>query len=124
MFRYGVGIDIEQIARFRKLDRRARRGFLRSVFTDREMQYCFSKKEPASHLAARFCAKEAVIKALAGMGVHELAYRSIEIAKSPKGVPSVVLHTKHRGLTIAVSLSHAREYAAAFALAMRSHEHS
>lgn len=115
----GIGVDIEDIARFRKLHRIDDRRFLGRVFTGRELDYCFSRKDPAQHLTARFCAKEAVVKALAGLGIHKVPYRDIEILNTAKGVPKVRIHSKRKMATVAVSLSHTTEYALAFAIAYR-----
>jgi len=60
----GVGIDLLDIARLeRALERRPR--LAERLFTDGERSYAEGKAQPARHLAARFCAKEAVVKALA-----------------------------------------------------------
>lgn len=114
-----IGIDIEEVARFRKLDRLRNRRFFERIFTAGEMKYCFSKKDPAPYLAARFCAKEAVIKALAGLEIHKMPYRDIEVLNTAKGAPKVRIHSKRKMATVAVSLSHTAEYAIAFAIAYR-----
>lgn len=115
----GIGVDIEEVARFRKLRRTDDRRFLERVFTSRELAYCFGRKNPGPHLAARFCAKEAVIKALAGLAIHKMSYRDIEILNTAKGVPSVKLHTKVRGLQVSVSLAHSKDSAIAFTIIQR-----
>lgn len=111
-----MGIDIEEVARFRKLDRLENRRFFERIFTDKEMKYCFSKKDPAPYLAARFCAKEAVVKALGNMGIHKVAYSKIEIITDANGAPRAILHARKRKFQIQVSLSHARDYAIACAI--------
>lgn len=111
-----IGVDIEDIARFRKLDRLRDRRFFERIFTKREMKYCFSKTDSAPHLTARFCAKEAVIKALGGMGIHRVPYSKIEIVNTSKGVPRVILHSRGEKLQIKVSLAHAHDYAMACAV--------
>jgi len=55
---FGIGCDVEEINRF-CLDRIKDTGFLKKVFTTSELDYCFSFENPAPHLAACFCAKEA-----------------------------------------------------------------
>ncbi len=112
----GLGVDIEEIARFRSLDRIRNRRFLEKIFTPRELKYCFSKKDPAPHLAVRFCGKEAMIKALASMEVHKIAYHKIEIINILNGVPKVLLHMKGKAPKIQISLSHTHDYAMACAL--------
>lgn len=51
---FSIGVDIEPSLRFRDLDRKESGNFLTKIFTEKEMNYCFSKKAPAQHLAARF----------------------------------------------------------------------
>ena len=111
-----IGIDIEEVARFRKLNRLEDRRFFERIFTKREMDYCFLKKDPAPHLAGRFCAKEAIIKALASMGIHTIARNAIEIINTAKGVPKVVVLKRGKKLKIQISISHARDYALACAV--------
>ena len=68
----GIGVDIVEIERFRRAVERRGRRFLEKIFTEEEMEYCFSMKDPYPHLAGRFCVKEAVLKSLGlgiGMGV-------------------------------------------------------
>jgi len=60
----GVGVDIESISRFRKKISESPNIFFSKVFTERELEYCHSKIDPAPHLAARYTGKEAVIKAI------------------------------------------------------------
>lgn len=111
-----VGVDIENIARFRALNRIRHRRFLERIFTVQELRYCFSKKDPAPHLAVRFCAKEAVIKALAGLGIHKISHRIIGIANTTKGVPKVRLHSRQKMPKVVVSLSHTISHAIAFVI--------
>ncbi|MDQ2623106.1 MAG: holo-ACP synthase [Actinomycetota bacterium] len=113
----GLGIDLIEIARIeRALDRRPR--LARRLFTDRELEYAASFGRPGRHLAARFAAKEAVVKALAlGPGT---AMRDIEVLTGAP--PEVHLHSEvariatERGLGVKVSLTHDRGMAAAIAM--------
>jgi len=110
-----IGIDVIEIERVeRALERRPRlRGRL---FTPGELAYADARARPGRHLAARFAAKEAVIKALGGPA---LAPSQIEIESG--GPPTVQLHGRAAelaaGREISVSLTHSRETAAAVALA-------
>lgn len=116
---FGIGVDIEDIGRFAGL-RRAKDGpFLKKIFTAGELDYCFSKKNAAPHLAARFCAKEAVVKALSGLGVSGVSYADVEIVSGARSVPRVVLK-RNKGVRVAISLSHSKGVAIALALALRS----
>lgn len=110
----GIGIDVIEIDRIeRALERRPR--LRERLFTDAELAYADGRARPARHLAARFAAKEAVIKAL-GRG---LPPREIEIvAGEPPTVSlSGTAAEASGGREIAVSLTHSRDTAAAVALA-------
>ncbi len=114
-----VGIDIIEIARISEAIDRWGESFLKRVYTDAELEL-YRNKLPS--LAARFAAKEAVIKAL---GIVEgVNWKDIEILSGPDGQPLVNLHRKlhdrarDMGLdNLAISLSHCKEYAVAIATA-------
>jgi holo-[acyl-carrier protein] synthase len=121
-----TGTDIVSVARMAKLARSGGTAFLGRWFTSVELDYCLSKAFPARHLAARFAAKEAVLKALRTPWRGPLPWRCIEIAGDPGGVPSVRLAGPVQQLAadadvddIAVSLSHTDEYATATVIAIR-----
>ena len=112
-----VGTDIIEIARIRRAMERWGERFLHRVYTKPELRLC---REKPSSLAVRFAGKEAVMKAL-GTGVKGISWREIEILAEPSGKPLVNLYGKAQnkadslGLgTLAISLSHSREYATAF----------
>ncbi len=117
----GIGIDLVDVSRIeRALERRPR--LAGRLFTEGELEYAAAHRRPARHLAARFAAKEAVVKAL-GLGPGT-AIRQIEVvAGSP---PTIQLHHEaarfadERGLAVKVSLSHEREMATAVAIAGES----
>jgi phosphopantetheine--protein transferase-like protein len=115
MNNFGIGIDIESIYRFRRLSKDEL--FLHRVFTQRELNYCFSHKSPAPHLAARFAAKEAVIKALSALKRKSPGYKDIEVVNDPDGTPAIHI-TKHgfEGLSTSLSLSHSTSQAVALAV--------
>lgn len=113
-----IGVDIESITRFNKLGRRKDKNFLERVFSVRELAYCYAKKNPAEHLAARFAGKEAVNKALAGLNRKAVPFNEIEILTNRRGVPSVKL----KNYSIKVSLSHGAGQALACALITHAHE--
>ena len=112
----GVGIDIEEVARFRACDPRENKNFYRKIFTDKEIRYCMSKKDPYPHFTARFCAKEAVVKAL-GRALFRM--NKIEITNDANGKPAARINDKKINYHIAVSLSHTKERAIAIALWLR-----
>ena len=110
----GVGIDLIEIERVeRALERRPR--LANRLFTQAELAYACERARPGRHLAARFTAKEAVIKAL-GKGVPP---RQIEVISGEP--PRLRLHGQAAeaagDLEIAISLTHSRDSAAAVAVA-------
>jgi len=113
-----IGIDVIEIARIEKAIARWGESFLRRVYTDLELK--LYRKKPSS-LAARFASKEAVMKLL-GTGTKGVSWREIETLSHPSGKPRLNLYgrakvkAKRLGLKgVAISLSHSREYAVAFA---------
>lgn len=110
-----LGIDIVEVARFDEALCK-NTSFLRKVFTPEEIAYCRSKSNPPPCFAARFAAKEAVIKALSPYSVTP-ALHEIEVKKAPSGAPFIVLHLPSAGrFTIKISISHERSAAVAVAL--------
>lgn len=114
---FSIGTDIEDISRFRLLDLKKDRLFLNKIFTRKELDYCFSKKNTAQHLAARFAAKEAVIKAINSLRKTNLQYYNIEIINNEAGMPIINLkQSEYKNLKATISLSHCRDKAIAFVL--------
>jgi holo-[acyl-carrier protein] synthase len=110
----GVGIDLIEIERVeRALERRPR--LADRLFTPAELAYARERARPGRHLAARFAAKEAVIKAL-GQG---LPMRQIEVVSGEP--PRLQLHGRAAEVAgdteIVISLTHSHESAAAIAIA-------
>jgi holo-[acyl-carrier protein] synthase len=96
----GVGIDLLEIDRLRlALERRP--NLAERLFTDAEREYSARKANPVQHLAARFCAKEAVAKALS---LEAWSWRDIEVVPT-SGAPKVVLHGKLAGTEFQIDLS-------------------
>lgn len=116
-----VGVDVVDVARFRlALQRRPR--LAARLFTAQERADTHDRPE---RLAARFAAKEAVLKALAS-GLGDASFRSIEVRKESSGAPVIVLHAEAQDLarargveTLHVSLSHTSTTATAFVVASR-----
>jgi holo-[acyl-carrier protein] synthase len=113
----GVGIDLLEIERLeRALARRPR--LAERLFTDAEREYAASRARPGQHLAARFCAKEAVAKAL---GLTAWSFRDVEVV-SQGGAPVVALHgtaaqrAAALGVVVRVSLTHTGSAAGAVAI--------
>ena len=113
----GVGIDLLEVERLdRALQRRPQ--LAERLFTDAERDYAASRARPAMHLAARFCAKEAVAKAL---GLTSWSFRDVEVIAT-EAAPEVRLsgsaaaRADELGVTASVSLTHTPTLAAAVAI--------
>jgi holo-[acyl-carrier protein] synthase len=118
----GVGVDVVEVERVERALRRWGDAFLARVYTPSERERGAGRAGVA-RLAARFAAKEAVMKAL-GVGWGWLRFSDIEIVSDGKGRPVVRLHggaaqvARAAGVdAVHLSLSHARGYAAAVAVA-------
>jgi len=119
------GVDIVEISKLGKVLQK-NRSFLEDVFTEREREYCLAHKNHLVHLAGRFAAKEACMKAL-GTGLtpggagHSL--QDIEIVNHPSGRPELSLAgwvarlvRKKHIIQKTVSISHSGDYAVAFVI--------
>ena len=113
----GVGIDLLDVERFeRALERRPR--LAERLFTDDERAYAAARARPAMHLAARFCAKEAVAKAL---GLAGWSFRDVEVVAT-EAAPEVRLsgraaaRASELGVSAIVSLTHTDTVAGAVAV--------
>jgi len=119
----GLGSDLVEVGRFRlALERRAT--LAERLFTDGEREYGYSQHDPAESLAARFAAKEAVMKAL-GVGLGDFEFRDVEVRRADSGEPSLVLTGKARTIAEArgvaswlLTLSHTDTTAMAVVIAL------
>jgi holo-[acyl-carrier protein] synthase len=126
----GIGVDAVDVVRFRQILAR-RPGFAARFFTDAEQADARRAPDPAESLAARFAAKEAVMKAL-GTGLGGFALTEVEVRRgdgpgATAGAPSLVLHGAAAALAARfgagrfhLSLTHTTELAVAFVVAERS----
>lgn len=119
----GIGVDVVEVARVERALARSGARFLERVFTPAELERCMARRDRAKCLAARFAAKEAVMKAL-GCGWGPVGWRDIEVAHGPAGEPVVRLQgaaerlAKEKGVAaIHLSLAHDGGVAVAHALA-------
>lgn len=116
----GIGTDIASISRIERAVERFGDRFVNRVFTEKEVSYCKDKKEQAAHLAARFAAKEAVLKAF-GTGLSNgISFKDLEVVGN-QGRPGIRLYGKGAALAenikagkIHLSLSHDSGFALAF----------
>ena len=115
----GVGCDIIEIKRIARAVENTH--FVERVYTEQEAVYCQSRgKQAAASFAARFAAKEAVLKAF-GTGLRGGEIKEIEVVLDDLGKPSIRLSGYHKVLAeklgvkqICVSLSHGQEQAIAY----------
>ena len=119
MSKIQVGIDIVEIQRIGYASLRWQNSFLKRVYTEAELKNCHGV---ASRLAARFAAKEAVMKAL-GSGSKGLKLKEIEVLSDTGGAPLLQLYGGARtraaemGISeFSVSMSHSEQYAVAFVI--------
>jgi len=120
----GVGIDIVEVARIEHALDRWGDAFVTRIFTTAEDERARPSRARSARLAARFAAKEAVMKAL-GLGWRAMGWRDIEILNDALGKPTVTLRggarhaAERQGIAaVLVSLSHTRDLAFASALAV------
>jgi len=121
----GIGTDIVSVERIRAVALRRGDLFLQRVFTEGELEYCLKRKDPYQCLAARFAAKEAVLKAL-GTGLLGCRWTDVEVVRSGSSPPEAHLSGNagklagDRGIArVLLSISHERDMAVAFALAIK-----
>jgi holo-[acyl-carrier protein] synthase len=87
----GIGLDATDIPRLAEVLGRYGDRFLRRVFTDGEIAYCTRRRNPAPHLAGRFAAKEAAMKALGTGHSRGVLWKDIEVVRAG-GPPRLELH--------------------------------
>ncbi|OGX06686.1 MAG: holo-[acyl-carrier-protein] synthase [Omnitrophica bacterium RIFCSPLOWO2_12_FULL_50_11] len=116
---FQLGIDICNVRRMAQAIERGGARFLDRVFTKAEQTYCSGKRNQYEHYAARFAAKEALIKAKKG-GRGRYTLRDIEIVRNSKGAPSLHIdHSARNKLGISataifeLTMTHEREFAVA-----------
>lgn len=116
---FGLGADIESIERFSRPEVINNKPFLNNIFTKKELDYSFSRKNPAPHLAARFAGKEAIFKALSSISKQDISYRQMEIFNGKNNAPKVkITDAKFSNVKVYLSMSHSNDKAVAFAAAM------
>ena len=126
---YGIGVDLVQIKRIERVIERWGERFLNRVFTDGEMELCYSRAFPPSAFALRFAAKEAFSKAI-GLGMKKgIRWKDIEVFHFASGKPALRLHGKSLDLCKAekitglhLSLSDEGEYGVAMVILEKCHE--
>jgi holo-[acyl-carrier protein] synthase len=87
----GLGLDATEVARIGQSLERYGDRFLRRVFTDEEIAYCLRRRNPAPHLAGRFAAKEAGMKAIGTGHAFGVLWRDLEVVRHG-GPPQLRFH--------------------------------
>jgi holo-[acyl-carrier protein] synthase len=120
----GVGVDLVHVVRIRRAMDRWQERFLERVFTPGEIAYSQRRRDPAEHLAARFAAKEATLKALGTGLTMGVRWREMEITRARGERPRMTLSGRVAAIGVArgvralhLSLTHDGEYAVAQVLA-------
>jgi holo-[acyl-carrier protein] synthase len=119
----GLGVDMLEINRIEKSALNPR--FLSRVFGERELAIYKARGNPASFLAANFCAKEAFSKAI-GTGVRVFELKDVQLLRDELGKPYLELSGKAKDLSgnmdFEVSVSHTKEYAIAVVVGFYSED--
>jgi holo-[acyl-carrier-protein] synthase len=120
-----VGVDLVEVARIRGLTEKWGDRFLQRVFSEEEIKYSFRNRDPWPHLAARFAAKEALIKSLG----KSFTYREVSVEHDESGGPVFRFYgetermMKKLGLKLLdVSLTHTKSLAVAMVVVERKKE--
>ena len=121
----GIGVDLAEVDRIRDaLERSTGARFRDRVYTAGEQAYCERRRRKYESYAARFAAKEAVMKALGRGWSREIGWTEIEVVRERGGRPTIRLHgnaaqyAKRLGVrTIALALTHTAQTAMAQAIA-------
>lgn len=116
----GTGVDIVEVFRMRDAISKWGDNFLKKIFTDTEIKYSDSKRFSSQHYAARFAAKEAVIKAFGQPRKFPIKWTEIEVLNDDEGKPLIKFHDdalklkKRKAIdSVIVSMSHSKNYAIA-----------
>lgn len=125
----GIGTDIVECLRIAQMIERHGELFLTRVFTQREIEYCSSRKAATQHYSGRWAAKEAVLKAMGTGWSNGISWRDIEVRNDESGRPLIALGgaaretcEKMRIHEMLISISHCRSHATAYAIAVTSEE--
>lgn len=119
----GVGVDIVEVPRIKDAVSRWKDAFLKRIFTENEIQYSKSKKFAYQHLAARFAAKEAVLKAIGDASIQRIEWHNVEVLNDEFGKPYIHLSGEAKKIKekkmitdILISMSHTHKHAVANAI--------
>ena len=111
----GIGIDIIEVKRIKKIIERYGDRFYTRILTEKEIKYCKSFSKPDLHFAGRFASKEAYSKSI-GTGISkDFRWKDIEILNNKRGKPYInhKVDNEYSKYKFEVSISHTNEYACA-----------
>ena len=112
-----IGIDVESTEGFREFELNDDELFLKKVYTDAELDYCFNKENPDQHLAGRFAAKEAMYKAVEQIpSIERIDMTEIEIRRKKNSGPPSIYAPNMKHISSSLSISHTTEVAVAVVL--------
>jgi holo-[acyl-carrier protein] synthase len=118
----GIGVDLVEVDRIRRTLARTP-ALVERLFTDAERAYCERRRDPTERFAARFAAKEAVMKAL-GVGLGAVGWHEVEVVRAESGRPSLALSGRAADLAAELgvvrwhlTMSHTSRVAEAIAVA-------
>lgn len=107
----GIGVDIANIAKFRKVAADKKSRFIANTFSKVEQEYCFSYRDPAPHLAGTFAAKEAVRKI---SSQFHIPFNELEVRREASGQPMLWIRGR-QAKGVYISITHASGVACAVA---------
>ena len=117
---FGTGVDIVEVFRMKDAISKWGVNFLSKIFTDREVAYSNSRRFSHQHFAARFAAKEAVVKAFGEPRKFPIRWTDIEVLNDSEGKPKIEFHGSALKLKkkkmiddVIVSMAHSKNYAVA-----------
>ena len=117
---FGTGVDIVEVYRMADAIEKWGDNFLKKIFTDKEISYSNSKRFSCQHFAARFAAKEAVVKAFGEPKKFPIKWTEIEVLNDGEGKPMIKFHKDALKLKerknisdVILSMSHSKNYAIA-----------
>jgi holo-[acyl-carrier protein] synthase len=121
----GIGTDITECLRIARMIEKHGDLFINRVYTPAEIAYCQNRRTATEHYTGRWCAKEAILKALGTGWVRGITWRDMEILNEPGGRPVVHLRdgtleaAERLGITeVLITISHCRTHAVAYAVAV------
>lgn len=117
--KFFCGADIIEINRIKTSIERRKELFLNTIYTQKEIKYCESRKNAKyQHYAGRFAAKEAIFKAISETlkNKSDITWKDVEIINDDSGKPRVHFINEEVKIQCDISISHCKEYAVAMAI--------